>query len=93
MLATYILSITLVPLILLSLPASISSQDNCNASDSPVVVCYYASWAVYRPGNGTFKLDYINPQLCTHVIYSFAGLNLHGAIDSLDYNNDVTMGE
>lgn len=58
-----------------------------------MVVCYYASWGIYRPGNGTFKMKFIDPKLCTHVIYSFAGLNLNGEIDSLDFSNDITAGE
>jgi len=40
-----------------------------------VVVCYVASWAAYRPGNGAFTWENIDPTLCTHIIYSFAGLD------------------
>lgn len=71
-------------------PGLISCED-CPAERN-VVACYYASWGIYRPGNGTFKIEYIDPKLCTHLIYSFAGLNLDGMIDSLDYSNDVTQG-
>ncbi|XP_063595451.1 probable chitinase 2 [Penaeus indicus] len=39
------------------------------------VVCYLASWAVYRPGMGTFNIEDVDPSLCTTLIYSFAGLN------------------
>ncbi|XP_069998755.1 probable chitinase 2 [Penaeus vannamei] len=39
------------------------------------VVCYLASWAVYRPGMGKFNIEDIDPSLCTTLIYSFAGLN------------------
>lgn len=70
----------------------IISAENC-PTEKHVVACYYASWSIYRPDNGTYKIDFINPKLCTHLIYSFAGLNLNGAIDSLDYYNDVTLGE
>lgn len=71
-------------------PGLISGED-CPAERN-VVACYYASWGIYRPGNGTFKIEYIDPKLCTHLIYSFVGLNLNGMIDSLDYSNDVTQG-
>ncbi|XP_071447630.1 probable chitinase 2 isoform X2 [Hetaerina americana] len=42
-----------------------------------VVVCYVASWAVYRPGRGSFSIEELEPALdgCSHLIYAFAGLN------------------
>lgn len=41
-----------------------------------VVVCYVATWATYRkPDEGAFDIDHIEPNLCTHLIYSFAGLD------------------
>ncbi|XP_023349209.1 probable chitinase 2 [Eurytemora carolleeae] len=39
------------------------------------VVCYWGTWANYRPGEGKFTPDHVNPDLCTHLIYSFAGLD------------------
>lgn len=44
-------------------------------SHDKVVVCYLGSWAVYRPGRGAFAIENIDPSLCTHLIYSFAGLD------------------
>lgn len=50
-----------------------------------LVVCYVASWAAYRPGKGQFQLENLRPELCTHIIYAFAGLNASAsAITSLD---------
>ncbi|KAK9759347.1 Glycosyl hydrolases family 18 [Popillia japonica] len=40
-----------------------------------VVVCYIGTWSVYRPSRGKFDIEDLDPSLCTHVIYSFAGLN------------------
>jgi len=58
---------------------------------SPVVACYVASWAVYRPGPGKFSVEDIDPTLCTHVIYTFAGLdNVTNHISVLDPNYDLT---
>ncbi|OWR46898.1 hypothetical protein KGM_206218A, partial [Danaus plexippus plexippus] len=55
-----------------------------------VVVCYVATWAVYRPGAGKFDLSDIDPTLCTHLIYSFAGLDQStGGIKSLDPWQDL----
>jgi chitinase len=41
-----------------------------------VVVCYLGTWATYRPNEGAYDLDkHFDPKLCTHLIYSFAGLD------------------
>lgn len=60
------------------------------ASADYKVVCYYGSWAVYRPGLGKFDVEDIDPFLCTHLIYTFAGLDPHThRIKSLDPWNDL----
>lgn len=41
-----------------------------------IVVCYIGTWAVYRPDRGSFSIEHIDPTLCTHLVYSFAGLNV-----------------
>jgi chitinase len=60
------------------------------ASDK--VICYYASWAVTRPGNGKFVPEDIDANLCTHVNYAFLGLNNDGTLQVLDEENDVNQG-
>lgn len=59
--------------------------------DDRKMVCYLASWAHYRPGNGSYTFDELAkyPFLCTHIIYTFAGLDMDGHIKSLDPENDV----
>jgi GH18 family chitinase len=44
-------------------------------SHSKVVVCYVNSWAAKNPGNGKFLVENIDPMLCTHIIYAYAGLD------------------
>ncbi|CAB0039285.1 unnamed protein product [Trichogramma brassicae] len=39
------------------------------------VACYFQSWAIYRNGDGIFQIQDIKPEYCTHLVYSFAGLN------------------
>jgi GH18 family chitinase len=48
-------------------------------------VCYWGTWANYRPNAGKFTPESIDASLCTHLIYSFVGLDsdTHG-IKSLD---------
>jgi len=36
------------------------------------VVCYWGTWANYRPKEGKFTPESVDGSLCTHLIYSFA---------------------
>ncbi|KAK5646284.1 hypothetical protein RI129_004748 [Pyrocoelia pectoralis] len=56
------------------------------------LVCYYGSWSVYRPGNGAFNVENIDPHLCTHLIYAFVGIDATGSIRILDSWNDIDKG-
>ncbi|KAL2712674.1 acidic mammalian chitinase-like isoform X1 [Vespula squamosa] len=53
------------------------------------IVCYFGSWAVYRPEAGKFNIADIDPQLCTHIIYTFIGINRDGTIKVLDPWQDL----
>lgn len=59
------------------------------AVEKKKMVCYYGSWAVYRPGNGKFDIENIDPFLCTHIVYGFAGLGSNNTIQALDPYNDL----
>ena len=57
------------------------------------VVCYWGTWANYRPNNGKFTPEDIDPSLCTNLIYSFAGLDSEtSTIKSLDPWMDLDDG-
>ncbi|KAJ8966356.1 hypothetical protein NQ317_006815 [Molorchus minor] len=56
------------------------------------VVCYHGSWSKYRSGNGQFTVSNIDPTLCTHLIYTFVGINTEGSVVLLDEYLDVTLG-
>ncbi|XP_069998754.1 uncharacterized protein [Penaeus vannamei] len=54
------------------------------------VVCYLASWSVYRPSAGKFNIEDIDPTLCTTLIYAFAGLDeITFAMKPIDPRYDV----
>lgn len=56
------------------------------------VVCYHGSWSKYRTGNGKFTVSDIDASLCTHLIYSFVGINTDGSINLLDSYLAVNSG-
>lgn len=65
------------------------SNGTISTATGQKMVCFYGSWAVYRPGNGKFDVENIDPFLCTHVIYSFVGLSQNNTIQVLDAWNDL----
>lgn len=48
------------------------------------LICYYGTWATYRNSLGKFDVSHINTDLCTHLVYAFAGINTQGTVISLD---------
>ncbi|MGH0158527.1 UNVERIFIED_CONTAM: hypothetical protein FKN15_045077 [Acipenser sinensis] len=50
---------------------------------SYILSCYFTNWAQYRPGAGKYFPTNIDPCLCDHLIYAFAGMS----------NNQITTYE
>lgn len=56
------------------------------------VVCYYGSWATYRDSPVTYKVEDIPANLCTHIIYSFLGVDENTwEVKVLDQYGDETL--
>jgi GH18 family chitinase len=56
-------------------------------------VGYFQSWSIYRTGNGKFEVEMIDPNLCTHLIYCFFGINSNAEVTILDSWIDIDLGE
>lgn len=48
------------------------------------IVCYYTNWAQYRTDPAKFFPKDIDPNLCTHIIYSFAKLDKNLELSSFE---------
>ena len=71
----------LLPVFLTAIMASTAEKSTMSEPEftvkghDKVVVCYWGTWANYRPKDGKFTPEDVDPTLCTHLIYSFAGLD------------------
>jgi len=79
-------------LILSSIFAAVLLASIENSAAQKKVVCYYGTWAVYRPGDGKFDVEDVPINLCTHIIYGFTDLGTDNTIALYDPWNDVTDG-
>lgn len=70
------------------LKSLIASSSVFPSASSNRLVCHMTNWAQYRPGNGKFTADNIDPFLCTHVIYSLATINSFNQIHPIEWNDE-----
>ncbi|EDW91309.1 chitinase-3-like protein 1 [Drosophila yakuba] len=77
----------LVKLLLGAILMAAASSAQGNSSKN--VVCYQGTWSVYRPGQGKFGVEDIDPFLCTHLIYAFLGIEETGQLRVIDAYLDL----
>ncbi|XP_031989355.1 acidic mammalian chitinase-like isoform X3 [Corvus moneduloides] len=53
-----------------------------------VLTCYFTNWAQYRPGLGKYTPENVDPCLCNHLIYAFAGMN-NNEITTYEWNDET----
>uniref|UniRef100_A0A674GST5 GH18 domain-containing protein n=1 Tax=Taeniopygia guttata TaxID=59729 RepID=A0A674GST5_TAEGU len=61
---------------------------NAHLGTAHVLSCYFTNWAQYRPGPGKFTPENIDPNLCNHLIYAFAGMN-NNEISTSEWNDET----
>ncbi|XP_013136673.1 PREDICTED: probable chitinase 2 [Papilio polytes] len=66
---------TKILLLFVVLTACVLRCQSTGPTHGKVVMCYLATWATYRAGDGKFDLNDLDPSLCTHVVYIFAGID------------------
>ena len=52
-----------------------------------VRMCYFSNWAQFRVGDANFKVDDIDPTLCSHILYGFAGVE-NNQLKTTQWNDD-----
>ena len=59
-----------------------------------VSVCFYTNWAQYRQGIAKFLPSDIDVELCSHIYYAFAKINMQTLqIENYEWNDDVMIPE
>ncbi|XP_022673141.1 endochitinase-like [Varroa destructor] len=77
--------------VLLTLVAAVAACISPALADkAKPFICYWESWSRYRPAPYTGSVSNIPTNLCTHVIYSFAGMDWStGKVKSLEPDWDI----
>ncbi|RWS29883.1 Sar s 18 allergen (chitinase-like protein) [Leptotrombidium deliense] len=76
------------------LPRLSSRSNKTSAPSNKKIVCYYTNWSQYRPKDGKFVPEDIDPHICTHIIFAFGWMkkNKLSAFDSTDETKEGKKG-
>nr|CAI96027.1 Chit3 protein [Crassostrea gigas] len=73
----------------LNLPSLLVFLVILKVSHSYMRVCYYTNWAQYRPNNGKYVPENLDPYLCSHLIFAFAKMNGNRLV-AFEWNDEST---
>ncbi|XP_076845303.1 acidic mammalian chitinase-like [Brachyhypopomus gauderio] len=59
---------------------------------SYLMSCYFTNWGQYRPGVGKYFPANVDPCLCDHLIYAFAGMN-NNQIATYEWDDEKLYGQ
>ncbi|XP_047195278.1 acidic mammalian chitinase-like [Hippoglossus stenolepis] len=59
---------------------------------SYILSCYFTNWGQYRPGAGKYFPTNIDPCLCDHLIYAFAGMD-GNMIKTYEWDDEKLYGQ
>jgi GH18 family chitinase len=64
-------------ILLFAVVSALASHANaCQAQKSSKrMICYFASWAMYRKAPADMQVSKLDPCLCTHVLYAFVPIS------------------
>uniref|UniRef100_K1RC35 Chitotriosidase-1 n=1 Tax=Magallana gigas TaxID=29159 RepID=K1RC35_MAGGI len=77
------------PMSRLNLPSLLVFLVILKVSHSYMRVCYYTNWAQYRPNNGKYVPENLDPYLCSHLIFAFAKMNGNRLV-AFEWNDEST---
>ncbi|XP_061642110.1 acidic mammalian chitinase-like [Phyllopteryx taeniolatus] len=61
----------------------------CQLGSATKMVCYFTNWSQYRPGEGKYMPQDVDPFLCTTLIYAFSIINHNNELVTYEWNDDV----
>ncbi|XP_077583099.1 acidic mammalian chitinase-like [Stigmatopora nigra] len=61
----------------------------CHIGSATKMVCYFTNWSQYRPGQGKYMPQDVDPFLCTTLIYAFSIINHNNELVTYEWNDDV----
>lgn len=53
------------------------------------MVCYFTNWSQYRPGEGKYMPQDVDPFLCTTLIYAFSIINSNNELVTYEWNDET----
>ncbi|XP_054472509.1 acidic mammalian chitinase-like [Anoplopoma fimbria] len=61
----------------------------CQLGSATQMVCYFTNWSQYRPGDGKYMPQDVDPFLCTTLIYAFSIINNNNELVTYEWNDDI----